>query len=288
MPANTVQKLRRRAYFLYGIQLFILAFGWFVPLAINIPIFLIGLILSYLYKEKSVNTKLKSHFQWCLKFFIALPLSIILAGMLGLGLDDLFTASRRDILIVFVGVVLAYLLYRIVRGLVLLWVRRPETAPIFVRAVEVAPFGFAIGAVTRSDVKEALSVKQVSITDHQSADAAQFEVLGDGLGIEGLRKTRFAFDSEGKLVSVFLEIGKECFKDIRAQIEKKYTKIFEFQYDGGTATELRSGEVAIFLRLPFFGDYFSVEYSLDTFIADSVRAASQKREQQQEKYAAKL
>lgn len=171
-----------------------------------------------------------------------------------------------------------------------------NTAPAIVAGpADVAPFGLPIGKATLADVRKELSSKgqRYHLEKNEWTQGPELTVYGDGLGIEGMERVFFIFDSQEKLLDVKIDLDKSRYYAMKAHLEDKYKKISEekpkeWGFSDSETTTFRSGPIAIIAKSPRMSFECSVEYIHDEYAVAREAGAEQKRQQQWEEESTKL
>ena len=128
---------------------------------------------------------------------------------------------------------------------------------------EVAPFGQVIGAARFDDTFKQLqaqtSIKRAGTNEWSLGP--MLEANGRGLGIDGLDKATFIFNSDNILVGVILELPKYRYPDIKQYLSGKYTLVSQQEpFVGNRQSVFRDGDVSITLGAPHMSFDMQVLY----------------------------
>lgn len=130
-------------------------------------------------------------------------------------------------------------------------------------ASNAAPLGFELGVATLNDVKTGLSDK-AKLSDagiNKFSEGKMFNVAPDRLGIDGLQKVLFIFDSSDVLAAVVLTMNKDpkgTFKILSGKYRPVSNNIDSFMNNG--SARLERGDSLIEIEAPHLSFSMDVTY----------------------------
>ena len=135
-----------------------------------------------------------------------------------------------------------------------------------------SPLGFTVGQAALAEVKKGLA-KKAEVLDaglNHYTHGQMLEVKGEGLGMRRLKRARFVFDKDKRLVAVLMHLHKGAmqtgFDETYAHLAAKYQLVSkQVPFVGNREARFRQGDVSIILESPHLGFEMSLVYMTRAF-----------------------
>jgi len=150
----------------------------------------------------------------------------------------------------------------------------------FAASAEVAPFGQVIGSATMDSVRAELGQRAELVTSgaDEVSGVPWFFATGPGLGIDGLKKARFAFDANHVLVGVAILLQKHRYADLVKALKGKYQLVNEkTPFVGDRSADFREGSVHIWASADHLSHEMTIIYIEDAHYRQYEALRSQQR-----------